>query len=92
MQLIESNVQRTGHSSFQAGLREPVECRRYPDERERKAELAVPHRVLALVALSLAAVTGPPILDAVVHASLALIQTLLEICQMGLVAYQIFGR
>ena len=92
MQVIESNVQRTGHSSFQAELREPVECRRYLDEPERKAELADPHRVLALIALSLAAVAGPPLLDTVVDASLALIHILLEICQVGLVAYQIFGR
>jgi hypothetical protein len=91
MQLIESNVQRSD-CSFQARLREPAACRRYLGEHERKAEPVASHRVLVLIAISLAAVTGPPILDAIAYASSAITQTLLEICRMGLVAYPIFGR
>jgi hypothetical protein len=87
MHLIESKVP-SGPSRFQAGLQAPAGCRRYLGEQEKKSQLVVSHPVLVLIAFGLAAV----ILDVVAPAGLAITQTLLEICRMGLVAYQIFGR
>jgi hypothetical protein len=53
---------------------------------------AVSNRLLVLLGSSLLVVTGPAILGAVAQASLAAMHLFLEICRIGLVAYQILGR
>jgi hypothetical protein len=83
MQLIESNA----HAYQCHGLRG-----RQPDNCAREVSPAVSNRLLTILGSSLVVVTGPAILGAVTQASLAAMHLLLEICRIGLVAYQILGR
>jgi hypothetical protein len=81
MQLIENNVYACEAGHVKAGRR--VDC--------REVSPTVSNRLLVLLGSGLVVVTGPAILGAVLEASLAAIQLLLEIGRVGLIAYQIFG-
>jgi hypothetical protein len=83
MQLIEKNAHIYQCHGLQA--RQPAEC-------ATEVSPIVSNRLFVLLGSSVMAVTGPAILGAVTQASLAAIQLLLEICRVGLVAYQILGR
>ena len=52
----------------------------------------VANRLLTILACGSLAALGPVILDAVEQVSVLSLQILLEICRLGLVALQIFGR
>jgi hypothetical protein len=49
-------------------------------------------RLLVLVSAALLIAAGPGVLRTVTEASLVAIQIVFEVCHVGLVAYQLFGR
>ena len=49
-------------------------------------------RLVALVSAALLIAAGPGVLRTVTEASLVAIQIVFEVCHVGLVAYQLFGR
>ena len=53
---------------------------------------ATSQQLVLILGASLTACGGPVLLNTLCETSLATLQILFEICRLGLVAYQIFGR
>ena len=61
-------------------------------DRTRGASVDARGRLLVVVSAALLIAAGPGVLRTVTEASLVAIQIVFEVCHVGLVAYQLFGR
>jgi hypothetical protein len=82
MQLLENNL----HTTQYQGLK--VQPSRNGEQGVRSSATK---RLLVLLGSGLAIAGGPALLDPVTNAAFAAIPILLDICRLGVVAYQIFG-
>jgi hypothetical protein len=83
MQLTDNNAYMTHCSRFSADTAR---------DRATQPTDRVSGRLLVLLSSCVLLASGPSVLDTVAQAGLVSLRILFEICNFGLVAYQIFGR
>jgi predicted thioesterase len=82
MQIIDNNIDMTCSRAASETLTSPALNQR----------LATSQRLSAILGVGVVALAGPAMVETLTRAALSCLQIVLEMGQLGLVAYQIFGR